>query len=81
MAIKIEKVNRIENKLKYVLEMNSKEQQDFIKLIKDFIESKTKNKIEGIIEKIDITSYSMGDIDINIVSLKEDKLSFIEDKR
>lgn len=78
MDTKIELVNRIENKLKYELKDGTKEHEEFIKLITDFVESKSNNKIEGTIQKIDVSSYSMGDIDISILSLKEDKLKFIE---
>lgn len=76
----IVKENKIKQVIKADLTSDDKEMGVLKEMMKEFCEKTLKQKIEGNIEGIDISSYSYGCMSISISTLKEDKLKLIEDK-
>ena len=79
MALEITKTNKIKQELQFNLDEGSDENKRFIALLTEFIETESKQTIEGTIDRLDICigNYDK-DIKMNITTLKEDKLKLIE---
>lgn len=68
-------------KLKFELTKDSEELKKFETMFIKFFEEESKQKVEGVINNIDVTYYSFGDVNITINTIKEDKLKLLEIKK
>ena len=79
--MRITKENKIRQTIKLVLDDNTKIKNKFLIVLKEFIGDETNVDIEGIIDRIDIEMYTqLSDIEIKLVTVKEDKLKLLSVK-
>lgn len=81
MSIEIAKENKIVQSLVIEMDKGDSEYEDFVSLVKQFVEKKAHQKVEGVIDSLDVTTSSYSkDITIRIKTIKEDKLKLLEVK-
>ena len=76
--MKITKENKIKQNIAIELDSESEERTSFIDHIMQWVETNTKQTIEGKVERINVDSPTWSSrITINIITMKEDKLTQI----
>ena len=79
--MQITKENKIRQTIRLVLDDDTKIKNKFLIVLKEFIEDETNVDIEGAIDRIDIEMYTqLSDIEIKLVTVKEDKLKLLSVK-
>ena len=76
--MEIAKTNKVKQELLIELENGTDECDKFMSMLVEFIEKESKQKIEGTIECLRVyKNYESSDVQIEIKTLKEDKLKLI----
>ena len=78
---KIAKENKIKQTIKFELDKGTQEYQEFMDRFSEFVEGVGGQKIEGVIENFRAETTYCENINIDIRTVKEDKLKLIDLKK